>query len=54
MASKTGNKDSAMSAHLKNTGYPHGKTKTQARNEVPKRDDVGSAAYRRLREKGAK
>ncbi len=56
MASQQGNRDSAMSAHLKATGYPHGRTKTSARNEVPKMSDVGSAAYRRriaaIREKG--
>lgn len=45
------NKDSAMSAYLKANGYPHGRTMSARRNEVPSVRDVGSAAYRRLREK---
>lgn len=51
-AGKNGNKDAAMSAHLKATGYPHGKRKTSTNcPPVPKRDDVGSAAYRRRNDK---
>jgi hypothetical protein len=51
MAAKASNKDSSMSAHLKATGYPHGRTKTSPKNEVPKMSDIGSAAYRRMRAK---
>lgn len=42
------NKNSAMSAHLKLIGYPHGRTMSTRRNDVPSMGDVGSAAYRRL------
>lgn len=45
-------KDSAMSAHLKARGYPHGRrfSSTQAPPE-PDMGDVGSAAYRRRNDK---
>lgn len=53
MASQKGNKDSAMSAHLKATGYPHGKTATHTvAPTIPSMKDVGSAAYRRRQAKG--
>ncbi len=45
-------KNSAMSAHLKAMGYPHGRRKTTTNcDPIPKKDDVGSAAYRRLKNK---
>lgn len=53
MAAKGQNKDAAMSAHLKASGYPHGKRKSSTlAPPSPSMKDVGSAAYRRLRAKG--
>ena len=47
-ASKAKNKDREMSAYLKRSGYPHGRTATTTHAPpVPKFTDVGSAAYRR-------
>lgn len=45
------NKNSAMAAHLKAIGYPHGRTMSTRRNEIPDTKEKGSAAYRRLRAK---
>lgn len=45
------NKNSAMAAHLKAIGFPHGRTMSARRNEVPSMKDKGSAAYRRLMDK---
>ena len=48
MKGNTGNKDSAMSAHLKASGYPHGRRMSHTlAPTVPSMGDVGSAAYRR-------
>ena len=41
-------KDSTMAAHLRASGFPHGKRKTSTHAPpVPASGDVGSAAYRR-------
>lgn len=41
-------KDSAMAAHLKATGFPHGKRRSVTHAPpVPGKGEVGSAAYRR-------
>lgn len=43
-----GNRDSAMAAYLKKSGYPHGRRfSTTNAPCVPSMQDVGSAAYRR-------
>lgn len=48
MKSEKSNKDKQMAAHLKATGYPHGKRKTSTNcPPIPNRLDIGSAAYRR-------
>ncbi len=45
-------KDAAMAAHLIKSGYPHGRRKTSTcAPPSPNMQDVGSAAYRRLRAK---
>lgn len=47
-ASENRNKNSAMSAYLSKSGYPHGVRATSTlAPPVPKSGDVGSAAYRR-------
>lgn len=51
-AAENRNKNSAMSAHLKAIGYPHGRTMSARRNDIPDVKEKGSAAYRRLRAKG--
>ena len=58
MAGKAeGNRDSSMSAHLKQICYPHGRRWTHTKcPPIPNLQDVGSAAYRRLMDnkKGSK
>jgi len=48
MKSDKSNRDKMMAAHLKATGYPHGRRKSSATMPIwPSMSDVGSAAYRR-------
>lgn len=52
-ASAKNNKDREMAAHLVKSGYPHGRRKTSTlAPPSPSMKDVGSAAYRRLKNKG--
>lgn len=44
-------KNSKMAADLKARGIFHGKRLTKGLSNIPKMGDVGSAAYRRLRNK---
>jgi hypothetical protein len=53
MKSDKSNRDKQMAAHLKATGYPHGRRRSSTlAPPVPNRDDVGSAAQRRRVAKG--
>lgn len=50
-ASERRNKDQAMAADLIRRGYPHGRRMTSGLSNIPSLGEVGSAAYRRLRQK---
>jgi hypothetical protein len=51
MATEKQNKDKAMAAHLKRSGYPHGRRMTSpSPASVFKRDQVGSNCYVRYLE----
>lgn len=49
MAGDRSMKDKEMAAHLKKMGYPHGRRFTAGLSNIPSLQDVGSAAYRRLK-----
>jgi len=44
-------RDKEMASHLKKMGYPHGRRFTKGLSNIPNLAEVGSAAYRRLKER---
>lgn len=51
-ASRQRAKNSAMAADLVKRGIPHGKRLTKGLDNIPKMNEVGSAAYRRMKRDG--
>lgn len=51
---KSPQKDREAASDLIRRGFPHGRRMTKGLSAIPNRDDVGSAAYRRLMEKKTK